>query len=103
MNPYKKCLSYGVDQTNFSSCKHLSKCREVQIFKFKQGKLSGDYNNDEKNIATKGTKMYKICSVIKHGRGMKDNSPVFFDGAIRNRGYRSITNKGYKGAKIKKL
>ena len=41
------------------SSKNLSKCQEMQIFKFKQGKLSGDYNNDEKNKATKGTKMYK--------------------------------------------
>ena len=36
----------------------------MQIFKFKQGKLSGDCNNDEKHKATKGTKMYKICSEI---------------------------------------
>ena len=66
MNPYEKCLSYGVDQTSFSSSKNLSKCREMQIFKFKERKLSGDYNNDEKHKATKGIKMYKICSVIKY-------------------------------------
>ena len=67
MNPGFKCLSYGVDQTSFSSSKNLSTCREMQIFKLKQGKLFGDYNNDEKHKATKGTQMYKICSAIKHG------------------------------------
>ena len=34
-------------------------CQNVVKYKFKQGKLSGDYNNDDKNKATKGTKMYK--------------------------------------------
>ena len=98
MNPYKKCLSYGVDQTSFSSNKNLSKCREMQIFKFKQEEISDDYNNDDKNKATKGTKIYTICSVIKHGLQAEGQLPSFFDsgggggGSKRNRAERSITS-----------
>ena len=85
MNPYKKCLRYGVDQTTFSSCKNLSKSRELQIFKFKQGNLSDDYNNDEKNKATKRYKNVQNMFSDKTwltNRGMKGQLPRFFDGRV---------------------
>ena len=45
-------------------------CQNVEKCKFSNSNkrnFSDGYNNDDKNKATKGTKMYKICSVIKHG------------------------------------
>ena len=99
MNPYKECLSYGVDQTTFSSSKNLSKCREIQIFKFKQRELSGDYNDDEKQSYKRYKNVQNMFSdktLLAKDRG---TTPQILDGGggggdIRNRGEQSITNKG---------